>query len=204
MAGNVAKNFESLGALVTSVTRDCGTKTRFIDQRSRQQLMRLDDEREVDVLQPQDIPNKHFDAIAVVDYNKGSMNYEMIEHCRDHFGIPVFVDTKKTDLKRLQNCWVKINEQEYQRANSICTTMIVTMGKAGARYKNKIYPAPELEVVDVCGAGDTFLASLCMAYLTSQKIESAIRYAIAASAVTVQHLGCYDPKPTEIEPWLRD
>jgi sugar/nucleoside kinase (ribokinase family) len=65
-------------------------------------------------------------------------------------------------------------------------------------YKGEIYPAPKVEVVDVCGAGDTFLASLTYFYLLDSDIESAIKKAILASSITVQHTGVYAPSLDEI------
>jgi len=50
----------------------------------------------------------------------------------------------------------------------------------------------------VCGAGDTFLAALVYQYLTTNDMQSAISFAITASAVTVQRLGVYAPTLEEI------
>jgi len=66
-------------------------------------------------------------------------------------------------------------------------------------YKDRTYPAVEIAVTDVCGAGDTFLAALCYEYLKSQDMDLAIEFAIRASAVTVQHIGVYAPTLEEIK-----
>jgi sugar/nucleoside kinase (ribokinase family) len=58
--------------------------------------------------------------------------------------------------------------------------------------------SPRVEVVDVTGAGDTFLAALTYQYLDTGNIEQAIRFANIASAVTVQHLGVYAPTLKEM------
>ena len=60
-------------------------------------------------------------------------------------------------------------------------------------------PAPEVEVADVTGAGDTFLAAFAYQYLGTTNLVQSVRFAIDASAVTVQHLGCYAPMLGEIE-----
>jgi sugar/nucleoside kinase (ribokinase family) len=55
-------------------------------------------------------------------------------------------------------------------------------------------------VIDVCGAGDTFLAALAYEYLnTDGNMEAAVEFAIRASAVTVQHTGVYAPTLEEIQ-----
>ena len=69
--------------------------------------------------------------------------------------------------------------------------MIVTRGKNGAVYKQKEFPAPIVEVHDVCGAGDTFLSVLAYAYLHYNDIEQAIYTANNAAAISVQHSGVY-------------
>jgi D-beta-D-heptose 7-phosphate kinase/D-beta-D-heptose 1-phosphate adenosyltransferase len=73
------------------------------------------------------------------------------------------------------------------------------MGKDGAVYKDVTYSADAVEVADVCGAGDTFLAALVSEYLTQRSVEAAIPYAVRAAGVTVQHLGVYAPTLKELE-----
>jgi sugar/nucleoside kinase (ribokinase family) len=65
-------------------------------------------------------------------------------------------------------------------------------------HDGKVYDAPEVEVVDVTGAGDTFLSALTFGYLKYNNIDEAIRLAIKASSLTVQHMGVYAPKLEEI------
>jgi sugar/nucleoside kinase (ribokinase family) len=77
--------------------------------------------------------------------------------------------------------------------------MIVTLGPDGAECNGQRFSAPRVEVSDVCGAGDTFLSALAYCYVNTASIEQAIRFAITASAVTVQHLGVYAPTLQEIE-----
>ena len=51
----------------------------------------------------------------------------------------------------------------------------------------------------MCGAGDTFLAAVAYSYLETGSIEEAIKFAMRASAVTVQHVGVYAPRLEEIK-----
>ena len=79
--------------------------------------------------------------------------------------------------------------------------MIVTRGSKGAsaKYHDLSLPAPVVEVADVTGAGDTFLAALTVRWLEKQDINLAMQYAIRAASVTVQHFGVYAPTPEEIK-----
>ena len=199
MAGNVRKNLEALGCEVKFLHGETSTKTRLIDTRSKQQIVRID--RDVESKQlTVEIPLDEYAAIVVSDYNKGTIGYELIEHLRKNFKGPIFVDTKKTDLARLEGCFIKINELENSRATSFPTAgLIVTYGERGVVYNQFAFGARTVEVADVCGAGDTFLAALCYQYLTSLDMHSAIGFAINASAVTVQHLGNYAPTLEEIK-----
>lgn len=199
MAGNVLANLEALGCTVNYLHGETSIKTRLIDLRSCQQVLRIDNDNYSDPLKIETAIPDIYDAIVVSDYNKGTVSYKLIEELRQDFDGPIFVDTKKTDLEKFEGCIVKINSLEYSHVNSICSDLIVTMGKVGARYGTTVYPAPGIEVADVTGAGDTFLAALCMEYLRSHgDMDQAIKFAIRASSVTVQHAGVYAPTLEEI------
>ena len=199
MAGNVANNLEALGCHVNYLFGETSVKTRLIDSRSKQQIVRIDNDiRSTPITFETDIPDV-YDAVVVSDYNKGTVSYELIEELIA-LSIPIFIDTKKTDLERFQGAWVKINELEYSKITSECTGLIVTRGARGASalHHDVDVPAPTVEVTDVTGAGDTFIAALAYQYLSTRDLTQAIKFAVQASAVTVQHLGVYAPVLEEI------
>ena len=199
MAGNVANNLEALGCHVNYLHGETSTKTRLIDSRSKQQIVRIDNDiQSIPITFETDIPDV-YDAIVVSDYNKGTVSYELIEELIA-LSIPIFIDTKKTNLERFQGAWVKINELEYSKITSECTGLIVTRGARGASalHHDVDVPAPVVEVTDVTGAGDTFIAALTYQYLSTRDLTQAIEFAVRASAVTVQHLGVYAPALEEI------
>ena len=200
MAGNVRKNLEALGCTVNFLHGKTSTKTRLIDTRSKQQIVRIDNDIISDPITiDSELPNV-YDAIVISDYNKGTVSYELIEELRKEFGGPIFVDTKKSDLARLEGCFIKINELENSRATSFPTAgLIVTYGDRGVVYNQFAFGARTVEVADVCGAGDTFLSAVCYQYLNTLDMHLAIGFAINASAVTVQHLGNYAPTLEEIK-----
>lgn len=202
MAGNVKRNLTALGCDVTYWHGETSTKTRIIDIRSKQQIVRMDDDPESDPLILSESVDG-YDAIVISDYNKGTVSYELIDQLKQLFTGPIFIDTKKTDLARFAGCYVKINELEYTRRTSDTDMTIVTLGERGAMYTTAsnewVYPAPVVEVTDVCGAGDTFLAALTVDFLRTQNIKTSVQHAIKAASVTVQHIGCYAPTPKEIK-----
>ena len=198
MAGNVYNNLVALGCNVYAVYGETSTKTRLIDTRSKQQIVRIDnDVHSTSAVITYKLDN--YDAIVISDYNKGTVSYELIESLRKDYRGPIFVDTKKTDLCRLEGCIVKINSLEFSQIKTKCSNMIVTLGPDGAECNGQRFSAPRVEVSDVCGAGDTFLSALAYCYVNTASIEQAIRFAITASAVTVQHLGVYAPTLQELE-----
>lgn len=200
MAGNVARNLEALGCRVNYLHGKTSTKIRLVDVRSRQQLVRIDNDVISKPIEFETAIPKVYDAIVISDYGKGTVSYDIIEEAIAT-RIPVFVDTKKTDLERMQGAWVKINELEYSKVKSTCTGLIVTLGRKGAKvpFHELEFDAPEVEVADVTGAGDTFLAALVSEYLTQKDIKAAIPYAIKAASITVQHSGVYAPTWEELE-----
>ena len=202
MADNVYNNLEALGCDVTYFTNIAKiSKTRFIDSKSGYQLLRVDNDIEISPLR-QELDYTGYDAVVISDYDKGFITYEQIEDVRRRFNGVIFIDTKKRDLARFECCFIKINSLEFENAKSfpegVPSGLIVTMGKQGARYNDVIYPAPPVEVFDVCGAGDTFLAALTYGYLETNSIEKAIKFANVASSITVQHEGVYAPTLGEI------
>lgn len=201
MAGNVNNNLQALGCSVNYLHSETSMKTRLIDSRSKQQMIRIDDDVEATPITFDTAIPDAYDAVVISDYNKGTVSYELMEEVIASVKCPVFIDTKKTDLERLQGAWVKINELEYSKIKSECTGLIVTRGSKGASviHHDIDCPAPQVEVVDVTGAGDTFLAALAYWYVNTKNILQSVRFAIQASAVTVQHVGVYAPTLKELE-----
>jgi bifunctional ADP-heptose synthase (sugar kinase/adenylyltransferase) len=207
MAGNVKLNLEALGCEVDFFTsKEPSIKTRIIDKRSKQHLLRIDEDVEAEPIDISKIADlNHYDAVIISDYNKGTITYDNIDQIRKDYQGLIFMDTKKSDLACFYNIFVKINELEYNNCDSINNSLIITLGSRGAMYKTgrdpkheTVYPCPAAEVVDVTGAGDTFLAAFAFEFLRSYNHGVAIDFANRASSITVQHLGCYAPKLEEI------
>jgi bifunctional ADP-heptose synthase (sugar kinase/adenylyltransferase) len=205
MAGNVAENLQALGIQVHSEYNG-GTipfKTRYVDERSGQILLRVDTNDKVkrikeDILK--NIVNNNYkgilmNAIIVSDYDKGFLDEEDIDFiCKNNSN--VFIDTKK-----ILGSWckyasfIKINHVEYQRTEytiqelGIEDKMIITLSSKGCQHKNKIYPVEKVQIRDVSGAGDTFLSGLVSEFILTRDIEKAIVFAQQCATIVVQKPG---------------
>jgi bifunctional ADP-heptose synthase (sugar kinase/adenylyltransferase) len=204
MAGNVQKNLEALGCDVTFLTdKDrVSERNRLIEERSKQQLLRVDKDVEGKPIVFETVIPPGYDAIVVSDYDKGIVTYELIEELVKEVNVPIFVDTKKTDLARLNGCYVKINALEKSRATSLpkIDHLIVTQGHHGATWNGLGFPAELVgDVTDICGAGDTFFAALVYKFLETNNMRDAVIFANKAASVTVQHIGVYAPRLEEIK-----
>jgi bifunctional ADP-heptose synthase (sugar kinase/adenylyltransferase) len=202
MAGNVCKNLEALGCRVNFLHGAVSKKNRLIDHRTKQQILRIDHDAKSQPITFETAIPPVYDAVVISDYNKGTVGYELIEDLVKEVDVPIFVDTKKTDLARLAGCYVKINALEKSRATSLpkIDHLIVTRGHHGATWNGWGYPAETAgDVTDVCGAGDTFLAALAYQFLVTNSMPDAVKFANKAAAVTVQHVGVYAPRLEEIK-----
>ena len=210
MAGNVKKNLEALGCQVHFVSNTTSEgkiskKMRYIDERSKQHIIRIDEDRQVQPVlynfMSQDKINE-FDAIVISDYNKGAVDYDLVEHLIKTVNPPIFIDTKKPNLAFFNGCYVKINALERSQARTLPYSewLITTHGEKGAMYNGEsFFPENAGDVVDVCGAGDTFLAALAYKFVETKDIRQAIKFANKAAAITVQHIGVYAPMLGEIK-----
>jgi sugar/nucleoside kinase (ribokinase family) len=112
--------------------------------------------------------------------------------------IPLFIDTKKRDLGLMTEAWVKINELENSLLVSPPKNLVVTLGSKGSRFNGHVAPAQRIDVVDPCGAGDTYLAAFAWTMVQTQDVYAAMIFANKAAAVTCKHRGTYAPTLEEI------
>jgi ribokinase len=87
-------------------------------------------------------------------------------------------------------------------------TVIITLGEEGSyiattNYREKIN-AFRVKALDTTAAGDIYCGSLCVALTEGKSLPNAIRFAGAASAISVTRLGAQPSAPTrqEIERFL--
>ena len=202
MAANVNENFKSLGINVNFLTnKESITKTRYIDEKSNYQVMRLDNEPVVKPLREAELRmaamHLEYDAVIISDYDKGYVDNNLIDIIAPkNPGIKIFVDTKKKKLPtQYNNVVYKINKKEFELLdpNHIPNgkNMIVTNGPNGALWDHQTFPVPITRVFDVSGAGDTFLAALVFYYIQLPDMRESINFANRCAAIAVQNPGTY-------------
>lgn len=194
MAANVKLNLDAFNIDVEFLTNEEKLeKHRLIDTRFNCHVARYDvgEAKKVKTLKDHFYD---FDILVISDYDKGLIDDAFARRlCKTFKNKLIFVDSKKKDLSCFTNCFLKINEKEFNESKSIdpSAETIVTLGSKGAMYKNKIYPTEKTEVFDVCGAGDVFLSSLIYGYLIYNNIEEAIKLANKFASLSVSKTGTY-------------
>ena len=202
MALNVKENLIGLGNKVLSLVNSSPiSKERYIDQKTMQHMFRVDkgEESRLRPMNPNLLKNldmSSFDAIVISDYDKGFVDDDtaaaIIKFAKS---IPVFADSKKKDLSCYRGCIIKINEQECQDALNVPDgDLVITLGSRGCTWNDMLFEAEKVNVFDVCGAGDTFLASLATGYLSTSDMPFALNFANKCSAIAVSNFGAYTIK----------
>ena len=198
MSGNVVANLKSLGAekveLVTN--KEQITKTRYVEEKANHMIIRIDSNDKVsNSFDVKRVPFNDYDAVIVSDYDKGFLSLEDLKLISDSHPL-TFIDTKKPLSAEMGNyTFIKINEVEWENCKGQEYEMwrdrlIITMSERGAMYDGITYPVNnDIEVRDLSGAGDTFMASLVISYLKTNSIEVSIEYANGCAAKVVQKRG---------------
>jgi len=219
MAWNVYNNLTAFGLSVFMLTNEEEiTKTRYIDEKSNQQILRVDDEPEIEPLpykapfiddrsayhklHHKVPPEDWYDIMVISDYDKGYITQEKLFELVDWFEGPIIIDSKKTKLP--DECYIKVNDIEYEKLHTKSNHVIITRGGKGTEYQGKLYPAEKVNVFDVVGAGDTFLAALTYGYLKYKSMEEAIPFANKAAAIAVSHTGTYVLTKEDIDEIFKD
>ena len=205
MAANVKNNLEALGCDVTFLTNDNREliKRRFVDIKSHQQLLRQDvgdSVKPLDISTIEVIDKTEFDAVVLSDYNKGLLTDNTISYICKRFRGQVYVDTKRPDLNAFVYAYIKLNEQENslsfnQPSNS---TKIVTLGSEGSVCEGVHYPSENVQVHDVTGAGDVFLAALAV-FGSTDMIQTGIKAATALASKSVEYFGTHTLTDKDLE-----
>lgn len=208
MCLNVKENLTSLGCIVDADRNvEKIKKIRFVDQRSGQHILRVDEEprlKNVDIRKYTCSFLKDYDAVVISDYNKGFIRdgdvLDIIEPAR-RLGIPIFVDSKKKNLSNFKDCFIKINDKEYKDVEKLPANceLIVTHGSKGCLWDGQMFPTSKVEVHDVCGAGDVFLSTLAVRWLETKDMKKSINTANACASLSVTKFGTYALSREEYE-----
>ena len=201
-AGLVYENLKNLGVDVKLYQsgQPKSVKTRIICD--GHYISRVDDDKIADGMAVlNDICSRDlssFDYIILSDYNKGTLDYsrELLTYFKK-FKCKVIVDPKR-DAAYFDGAWiVKPNKKEFTELNFDRWTknIIVTSANdpvtARLGKNNYKFDVDNVEVFDVTGAGDCFLAGFVYGLVNSYSFEESIKLAVNGSTESVKHLGTY-------------
>jgi bifunctional ADP-heptose synthase (sugar kinase/adenylyltransferase) len=199
MAENVFNNLVSLGIDTYSYynTDIQIRKTRYVDESFNHLFLRVDENDRCERIDVSKLPNlSQFSAVILSDYNKGFLDFSDIEYISERHPL-VILDTKKELGEWAKSVkFIKLNRGEYERNKGYAThndwieeKLIITLDKGGAKYRDVVYPTPFVEVLDVSGAGDTFVAGFAYKYLETKDVGDAIKFANECSLRVIQRRG---------------
>jgi D-beta-D-heptose 7-phosphate kinase/D-beta-D-heptose 1-phosphate adenosyltransferase len=207
-AGLVYENLVSLGVDVEllDLSNPRCVKTRVICD--GHYVTRIDDDHKTlfawDLIKTKTFDE--YDYVILSDYNKGVLDnsYEIIQHL-NKFGCKVIVDPKRQAM-HYDGAWlVKPNGKETKelRFDQWDGNIISTSAEGPVLAKiddNSYISYPEqVEVSDVTGAGDCFLATFVYGLVNNKSYSECLDLAVRAATESVKHVGTYIIKREDIE-----
>jgi D-beta-D-heptose 7-phosphate kinase/D-beta-D-heptose 1-phosphate adenosyltransferase len=196
----------------------CSRKVRMVV--GNNQLLRVDIEAPYDQIEWQQFNSfswwreltdtfEWYDLIVIADYSKGVMSDGVINtilELAQITGKPVLVDAKR-DLQRYnsEHVILKCNRSEWNAGKFEITGMkglVVTEGAKGITVIHKriveTFRGCHVDIVDVCGAGDTVTAVLAVGVASGMYLFNAANVANYAAAEVCRHPGVVPITPEGI------
>jgi D-beta-D-heptose 7-phosphate kinase/D-beta-D-heptose 1-phosphate adenosyltransferase len=209
-AGLVYKNLENLGVDVTLYDYDQPKSVKTRVMCDGHYVTRIDNDYDVNGAEIlNDILNKDFqwyDYVILSDYDKGVLDESkrIIEHI-NKFGCKIIVDPK-THATHYEGAWlVKPNSSEFEGLGftkwlgNIITTNASNPVIAEIDKEYYTIPVDPVEVSDVTGAGDCFLAAFVYALTRGYNHRTCLELAVKGSTESVKHSGTYILKQNDLE-----
>ena len=201
-AGLVYENLKSLGVDVSLYEPDqpASIKTRVMCD--GHYVTRIDNDYYADgyeVLEElQDFPFDKYDYVILSDYNKGVLDFaEQIIQLANEAGCRVIVDPKR-HASCYEGAWlVKPNNKEFKELGFADWNSNFIVTNAGdnviGNIDNIMYnvSVERVEVSDVTGAGDCFLAAFVYALTKNYDYKKCLELAVRGSTESVKHVGTY-------------
>lgn len=209
-AGNLYQNLKSLSVdvdLLDFSNPRC-VKTRVISDTTH--IARVDDDHITDgravLTQIQAIDFSEYTYVILSDYAKGVLDevHSIIEHM-NKFGCKVIVDPKRM-YDHYTGAWlVKPNGHEYYKYGFDKWSGNIIKTAAGQNVVAVISEitydvlVQKVDVSDVTGAGDCFLAAFVYGLTKQYDHESCLELAVRGATKSVEHIGTYVLKQEDLE-----
>jgi D-beta-D-heptose 7-phosphate kinase/D-beta-D-heptose 1-phosphate adenosyltransferase len=209
-AGLVYENLKSLGVDVTlfETEQPSSIKTRVICD--GHYVTRIDDDKSADgtsVLETIELQDfSEYEYVILSDYNKGVLDesLEIIKHI-NKFNCKIIVDPKEHSTHYIGAWLVKPNYKEFGDFGFTNWQDNIVTTNAGdnvvASIDNVVYdiPVEAVEVSDVTGAGDCFLAAFVYGLTKQYTYKHCLELAIKGSREAVKHVGTHTLTVSDLE-----
>lgn len=147
-----------------------------------------------------------YDYVILSDYGKGVLDRskEIIDHI-SKFGCKIIVDPKKHHSEYTGAWLIKPNENEYGKFEFKNWNGNIITTRAGGSILSRfdgihlVTEVKPVEVSDVTGAGDCFLAAFVYGLTKKYNYRKCLDIAARAASVSVTHSGTYVLKPEDVE-----
>jgi len=165
---------------------------------------KTDGGKTLDIIKEKDF--SAYDIVILSDYNKGVLEYsqQIIEHI-NKYNCKIIVDPKR-HFSFYQGAWlVKPNKKEFEDLGFTNWTGNIIITAASdptiAQIDSEYYTikTDPVEVNDVTGAGDCFLATFVYGMSQNKSYEESIRLAVKGATESVKHTGTYVVKPEDLQ-----
>ena len=209
-AGLVYENLKNLNVDVKlfEIDQPRSVKTRIICD--GHYITRIDDDKPASGMavlkKVQSTDFSQYDYVVLSDYNKGVLDEakDIIKHINT-FGCKIIVDPKE-NAWFYENAWlVKPNYNEFhdlgfdEWQGNIITTNAGEEVIATIDGKSYEIPVNNLEVADVTGAGDCFMAAFVYGLTKEYTHKKCLEIAVKGSTESVKHAGTYILKQEDVE-----
>jgi D-beta-D-heptose 7-phosphate kinase/D-beta-D-heptose 1-phosphate adenosyltransferase len=209
-AGLVYENLKSLGVDVTlfETEQPSSIKTRVICD--GHYVTRIDDDKHADgtsVLETIELQDfSEYEYVILSDYNKGVLDesLEIIKHI-NKFNCKIIVDPKE-HANQYKDAWlVKPNNSEFTKfgfndwQGNIITTNAGDNVVASIDNTEYNIPVEPVEVSDVTGAGDCFLAAFVYGLTKQYNYKRCLELAVKGSREAVKHVGTHTLAVSNLE-----
>ena len=147
-----------------------------------------------------------YDVVILSDYNKGVLEYsqQIIQHI-NKYNCKIIVDPKR-HFSFYQDAWlVKPNRKEFEELGFTNWTGNIIITAASdptiAQIDSEYYTVETdpVEVNDVTGAGDCFLATFVYGMSQGKNYEDCLKLAVKGATESVKHVGTYVVKPEDLQ-----
>jgi len=214
MAANTFRNLENMLTHPDSVelitnfqSSHSGVKTRYIDNKTNQILLRTDENDtcneigrlmdRVESMSKGGYKTEKCEVVVVSDYCKGFLSNQDLVDIGNMFELSI-LDTKRLLTQSVLDAYnfIKLNEYEFEQNAELVLTShsldkcIITLGVRGVKFLNDIFPPlKKIQTFDVSGAGDVFTAAFSYMMSKNYSIRDGITFAQECCSKVIQKRG---------------